>query len=161
MKTKIFSAFVAFLLFASLSQAQDYNSAIGLRFGVPTSVSYKKFLSDRGAFEGTVGFRSYSGYSWINIGGYYQLHNDISSVDGLKWYYGAGANIYFWSWDNSFVNPGSSTSFGISGVLGLDYKIQSAPINLSVDWIPTFFLNGYGNGFAAGYGAFSARYTLN
>lgn len=161
MKTKIFSALVALMLFTVLSQAQDYNSAIGIRFGVPSSVSYKKFISDRGAFEGTVGFRNYGTSSWFNIGGYYQLHNDISSVDGLKWYYGAGANIYFWSFDAGFVNPGSSISFGISGVLGLDYKIPSAPINLSVDWIPTFFLNGYRNGFEAGYGAFSARYILN
>ena len=161
MMTKFFSAFVALMLLATLSQAQDYKSAVGLRFGAPLSVAYKTFVSDRGAFEGVAGFRSYSGYSWFNIGAYYQLHNEISSVDGLKWYYGGGANIYFWSWDSAFVNPGSSTSFGISGVLGLDYKFSDLPLNLSVDWIPTFFLNGYGNGFGAGYGALSARYVLN
>lgn len=161
MKVKIFSALFAIIFIASLSQAQDYKTAIGVRFGYPLSASYKTFVSDRGAFEGVAGFRSYSGYSWFNIGAYYQLHNDISSVDGLKWYYGAGANIYFWSWDSAFVNPGSTTSFGISGVLGLDYKFSDVPVNLSVDWIPTFFLNGYGNGFAGGYGALAARYVIN
>ena len=55
MKTKFFSAFIALMFVATLSQAQDYKSAVGLRFGAPLSVSYKTFVSDRGAFEGVAG----------------------------------------------------------------------------------------------------------
>ncbi|MBK8827656.1 MAG: hypothetical protein IPO26_13325 [Saprospiraceae bacterium] len=47
MMTKFFCAFVALMLVATLSQAQDYKSAVGLRFGAPLSVSYKTFVSDR------------------------------------------------------------------------------------------------------------------
>jgi hypothetical protein len=161
MKTKVLSVFVLLFMFVAVSQAQEYNSAIGLRLGTPLSVSYKKFISEQGAFEGVAGFRSFAGYSWFNIGAYYQHHNEIASVNGLRWYYGAGANVYFWSYDSGFIDAGSSTSIGISGVLGLDYKFEDIPLNLSVDWIPTFFVNGYGNGFAGGYGALAARYTLN
>lgn len=161
MKTRFFTLVIAMLLVVTVSQAQDYKSAIGLRLGSPLSVSYKTFISEKGAFEGVAGFRSYSGYSWFNVGAYYQHHNEISSVDGLKWYYGAGANVYFWSWDSNFIDPGSTTSIGISGVLGLDYKFADIPLNLSADWIPTFFINGFGSGFGAGYGALAARYTLN
>lgn len=159
MKTRFFTLLIALFFVASESQAQDYKSAIGLRLGSPLSVSYKTFISDKGAFEGVAGFRSYVGYSWFNVGAYYQHHNDISSVGGLRWYYGAGANIYFWSFDSGIT--GSSTSIGISGVLGLDYKFSDIPLNLSVDWIPTFFVNGYGDRFGAGYGALAARYVLN
>jgi hypothetical protein len=161
MKTKVLSVFVLLFMFVAVSQAQEYNSAIGLRLGTPLSVSYKKFISEQGAFEGVAGFRSFAGYSWFNIGAYYQHHNEIASVNGLRWYYGAGANVYFWSYDASFIDAGSSTSIGISGVLGLDYKFEDIPLNLSIDWIPTFFVNGYGNGFEGGYGALAARYTLN
>ena len=160
MKTKFFSVVLMMFLFASLSQAQDYKSAIGLRFGYPLSISYKTFVSEKGAFEGVAGFRSFSGYSWFNVGAYYQHNNEIASVNGLKWYYGAGANIYFWSYDTGFVGDGS-TSIGISGVLGLDYKFADIPLNVSVDWIPTYFVNGFGSGFGGGYGALAGRYTLN
>ena len=160
MKTRFFTLVIALLFITGVSQAQDYKSAIGLRFGSPSSISYKTFISEKAAFEGVVGFRSYSAYSWVNIGAYYQVHNEISSVSGLKWYYGAGANLYFWSYDTGFAGDGS-TSIGISGVLGLDYKFDEIPLNLSVDWIPTFFVNGYGSGFGGGYGALAARYTLN
>ncbi len=160
MKTKIFTVLAFAFLFSVTTNAQDYKSAIGLRLGYPLSISYKTFLSEKGAFEATAGFRSYAGYSWFNVGAYYQVHNDIPSVSGLRWYYGAGANAYFWSWDSNFINPGSSTSFGISGVLGLDYKFADIPLNVSVDWIPTYFINGYGSGFSGGYGALAARYTF-
>lgn len=162
MKSKIFTLLVFIFIITSAGYSQDYNSAVGLRFGSPTSVSYKKFISGNSAFEVTAGYRGYSGYSWFNVGAYYQLHNDISSVRGLKWYYGAGANVYFWSFDNNFINnDASSTSIGLSGVLGLDYKFADIPLNLSIDWIPTFFLNGFNDGFEGGYGALSARYVLD
>ncbi len=141
--------------------SQNYNSAIGLRLGYPVSVSYKHFISDQGAIEAFAGFRTWSTYSWFNVGGMYQHHNPISGVDGLQWYFGGGASAFFWNYKSNFGDPGANTSIGIMGVLGLDYKFAEAPVNLSVDWIPTFFLNGYGSGFGGGYGAFSVRYTLN
>ena len=159
MKTRFTILVAVFVMAFSYVQAQEYNSAVGLRFGYPLSVSYKKFLSTQGAMELTAGFRSFSGWSWFNIGGYYQHHNAIESVEGLRWYYGGGANVYFWTFKSGF--SGSSTSIGLSGVLGLDYRFKDIPLNLSVDWIPTFFLNGFDNGFAGGYGALSARYILD
>ncbi len=154
---------VSFLAFSSL-QAQSYSSAIGARFGSPLSVSYKMFINDNGhAVEGIAGFRSYSDYSWVNVGAAYQLHNDISSVDGLYWYYGAGAAAFFWSFNNNFIGGAdqANLSVGIQGYLGLDYTFSGAPVNASIDWIPTFFISGFGSGFGAGYGALAVRYTLD
>jgi hypothetical protein len=36
---------------------------------------------------------------------------------------------------------------GIDGVLGLDYKFNGAPINMSLDWQPSFEFGDYGAGF--------------
>lgn len=155
------------LLVAVLATAQglnaqsSYQSAIGLRLGYPTSVSYKFFLSDPAALELFAGFRGYSGYGWFNVGAAYQVHKPIEGVENLQWYFGGGASAFFFNYDNDFdFGDEGSVSFGLLGNLGLDYKIPSAPINLSLDWMPIFFINGYGSGFSGGYGALSVRYTL-
>jgi hypothetical protein len=89
------------LCFANQTEAvaQDYKSAVGLRLGSPLAVSYKTFISESSAIEGYVGYRGFSGFSWITINGAYQIHNDISSVDGLQWYYGGGAGVQLWNSD--------------------------------------------------------------
>jgi hypothetical protein len=163
MKSKIT---LLILLFSSLvynSQAQDYKSAIGLRLGTPWSFSYKSFINERNALEGVVGFKSSPYYSWFNIGGYYEHYTPIESTEGLSWYYGGGLNISFWTYDDALPNSSDygSTVVGISGILGLDYKIKDTPLNLSIDWTPTVFISGYTDGFGGGYGALGVRYVLN
>lgn len=143
------------------SFAQDFDSAIGLRFGYPLSVTYKTFISESNALEGYAGFRSFgNSVSFLSLNAAYQIHKDIEDVDGLQWYYGAGGNIAFWSGD--FLE--SNTSFGVSGYAGLSYTFVDIPLNLSVDWIPTFFINGnvgFADGFGGGYGSLAARYILS
>jgi hypothetical protein len=142
------------------SNAQEYKSAIGLRLGYPFSVSFKQFINEKGAFEAFLGARRWRSYGWTNIGLLYQHHTAIPDVEGLKWYYGGGASLFFWSYDDGFDGDGN-LSIGILGTLGLDYKFKDYPINLSVDWMPLISLNGYDSGFRGGYGALSARYTIN
>ncbi|MFN7119665.1 MAG: hypothetical protein ACK4TA_22915 [Saprospiraceae bacterium] len=153
-------AVVLLLGFHTVANAQNYTSAIGLRLGYPLSVSYKHFLNENGAIEAFGGFRSYAGYGWFNVGGLYQHHKPIADVEGLSWYFGGGASVYFWNYDNDFIGADASTSFGILGNLGLDYKFADAPINVTLDWVPAFFVNGYGSGFGGGYGALGLRYVL-
>lgn len=148
-------------------QSQTYQKAIGLRLGVPVSVSYKMFLDNsNNAIEAFVSYRSQKvfnyGWSWVGVGAGYLVHNDIASVDGLQWYYGAGGSLYFWSYDDGFADfaDQASLSFGILGFTGLDYKFANAPVNVSLDWVPTFFISGYGDGFGAGNGALAVRYTF-
>ncbi len=164
MKTLLRIAFALLVLvsFHQTAQAQDYKSAVGARLGSPLSASYKTFLSESSAVEAFVGFRSFSfGYTWINIGAAYQIHNDIAGVDGLKWYYGAGASVFLFNFkDNFFGDNSSTTSIGLQGYLGLDYKFADAPVNVSLDWVPILFLNGFASGFDAGYGALAVRYVL-
>lgn len=156
-------AFLGAVLFSNAIQAQSYNSAIGLRLGVPLSVSYKTFLSESNALELFAGFRGYTGYSWVNVGALYQIHKPINGVDNLQWYFGGGASAFFYNYNNGF-NFGDSGSFGlgIMGNLGLDYKFDNTPINISADWVPTIYIgSGYLSGFGGGYGALAVRYTLN
>lgn len=147
---------------ASNLKAQDYNSAIGLRFGYPLSISYKTFLTESNALELYAGYRGYSGiYSYFTVGGLYEIHKPINGVDGLSWYYGGGVSVQFFTYDNSYVfsDDNGSLGVGISGVLGLDYKFADAPFNLSVDFLPTIRFGGWDSGYYS-WGALAARYVL-
>jgi len=164
MKKLIFTT-TLLLVCCFAAQSQDYKTAIGLRFGYPTSISLKHFISEPGAIEVFAGTARRSAYyRWTNIGAMYQHHSGISGAEGLRWYAGGGAAIFFWNYDNGFARRSEygSTSIGVMGVLGLDYKFADLPLNLSADWLPTFYLGDvYVGGFGAGYGALSARYTFN
>jgi hypothetical protein len=152
--------FVAFICI-SFSLSAQYNSAVGLRLGYPNSITYKKFLNDNNAIELFGGIRGFVGASSFNASGLYEIHKEIDGVDNLRWYYGGGAGVFFWTYNSRFIGDNSSNiSVGLHGVLGLDYAFEDIPLNLSTDWVPTFFLNGYISGFARGYAGLSARYIL-
>lgn len=127
----------------------SYQTALGVKF-YPGAISLKHFVNDQAALEGL-------GYFWnkgFRITGLYEIHGNISGAPGLKWYIGPGAHVGFYS--NKY---GGGSSFGVDGVLGLDYKINSAPINLSLDWQPSFEF-GDGRGFTGNWGGFAIRYTF-
>lgn len=58
----------------------------------------------------------------------YERHVPVIT-DGFHFYYGAGAHIGAWSHD---------FSIGIDGIIGLEYKIRSIPLALSIDYKPIF-----------------------
>lgn len=166
MKKLVYILIICVLLITNQSQAQsEYKSAIGGRVGIPIAGSIKHFITRAGALEGYAGFRDAGYYGTgvnITIGGMYQHHFPIGDIPGFKWYIGGGALVQFYSYKN-YNNPYnySKTGLGINGVGGVDYKFKSIPLNVSADWMPTFFLNKtpYDN-FGAGYGGLAARYTF-
>lgn len=135
----------------SFNSSSSYTTAVGVKF-YPGAISVKHFINDNKALEGL-------GYFWtkgFRITGLYEIHGDIKTVDGLKWYMGPGVHVGFY--DNKY---GGGSSIGVDGVLGLDYKLGGAPINLAVDWQPSFeFGNKAENGFTGNWGGFSIRYAL-
>ena len=107
--------------------AQDYRLALGVRLSnnVPTlgsSISGKYFVTDKNAIEGLLAFGNRFG-----IGALLELHRPFQTVEGLSWYFGGGAYV---GWEDS------DTYLGPTGVIGLDYKFPSVPVNLSLDWKP-------------------------
>jgi len=133
------------------SSSQSYTTALGVKF-YPGAITLKHFVSDKNALEGIA-------YFWnkgFRITGLYEIHGDINGAPGLKWYIGPGAHLGVYN-----SKYGGSSSVGIDGVLGLDYKFRDAPINLSLDWQPSFeFGDKYGNGFSGNWGGFAVRYTF-
>ncbi len=144
------------LLLSSSTKAQsnigshDYQTSLGVKF-YPGAVSFKHFIKEKAALEGL-------GYFWnrgFRVAGLYEFHNDINGVEGLKWYVGPGAHVGFYS-----SKYGGGTAIGVDGVIGLDYKIREAPINLSLDWQPSIEFNGDYNGFSGNWGGLAIRYVF-
>lgn len=136
---------------SSSYSSSDYRTALGVKF-YPGAISLKHFVNGNNALEAL-------GYFWdrgFRLTGLYEIHGNIKGAPGLKWYIGPGVHVGFYN-----EKYGGASSFGVDGVLGLDYKINSAPINLSVDWQPSFeFGEKYGHGFSGNWGGFAVRYTF-
>jgi hypothetical protein len=159
MKKIILVGFIS-LLFSVITKAQSQGSAYQTAIGVavyPGAITLKHFLQENRAVEGLA-------YFWddgIRFTGLYEFHGDISGIEGLKWYAGPGAHIGFWSdqWKKDNPEKQGGVSIGIDGIGGLDYKFRNAPINIFVDWQPSFSFVG-NNYFEGSWGGTGIRYTF-
>ncbi|HOI86709.1 MAG TPA: hypothetical protein PLV51_02490 [Lentimicrobium sp.] len=161
MKAKLLTVVALVLLTASVSNAQDYKSAIGGKLGYGLIASYKTFLSETNAVDIFGGIR----WGGIVAGAYWEKHYPISGLDNLQWYWGFGGS--FTTWDYGYVGYDTYYEVGVSGVLRLDYSFDDIPLNLSIDWAPTIVVvdswdypGASYNRFRGGYGAVSVRYIL-
>jgi hypothetical protein len=139
-----------------MNTGSDYKTALGVKV-YPGAITVKHFIKPGAAVEG-LGYISSDGF---RLTGLYELHNNLGDVPGLKWYVGGGAHLGIWSdsWKNKYPAREGGLAIGIDGVIGLDYKISGAPLNLSFDWQPSFNLIGY-NYFEGGWGGLGIRYTF-
>lgn len=122
-----------FLLIANTNaNAQNYENAIGVRLGSYKGLNYKTFLNSNKALDLNLSFRNNDDLNRFIFTGLYEVHNPIAGAPGLLWYYGGGGSI------GSYKRRDFEDDLFLSadGVLGLDYKIDGAPLNLSIDWRP-------------------------
>lgn len=159
MKKIILLTFVSLAIITTTkaqSEGSTYQNAIGVKV-YPGAVTFKHFVQENRAVEGLAYFWNYG----VRFTGLYEFHGDIPGVDGLKWYAGPGAHIGFWNdqWKDKYPDRQTGVAIGIDGVGGLDYKFKKVPIDIFVDWQPSFNFVGY-NYFEAGWGGTGVRYTF-
>lgn len=151
--------FVLLITFISVTQseAQDYQTGIGLRSGWGTGLTIKHFIGDNKALEGIFDSR----WHGVSLTGLYEIHNQAFDVNRLNWYYGFGGHIGFWDgkYYRDFNNNTNYTVIGIDGILGLEYNFEAIPINIGIDWKPALNLTG-SSGFYGDGGAISIRYIF-
>lgn len=145
------------------SMGRTYRTALGVKVWDGAGISLKHFTSNNHALEGIAYFGSRS----VRITGLYEIHGNIEGAPGLKWYIGPGAHIAFYDrrhhghedHDDYYDKRDGHAHAGIDGVIGLDYKINKAPINVSLDWQPSFEF-GDNRGFVGSWGGLGIRYTF-
>ena len=139
--------------------AQEYKTALGVRLSssaaaVNNSISIKHFINEKTAIEGLFSFGDP-----LAFGALLELHKPFPS-SGLKYYYGGGAYLSFIKTfnPNKQINE-TNASFGAQGVIGLDYKFNNVPLNISLDWKPELNLVSDINFEPAAIG-FTVRFTF-
>ncbi len=146
----LFVCFICTLSQNANCQTNRYKNAIGIKVWDGAGITFKHFIDEKSAAE-------FIGFFWsqgTRLTGLYELHFDIPNSAGLQWYIGPGTHLGFYNTKN-----GDGVFVGIDGVLGLDYKFTNAPLNLSLDWQPSFEF-GTGRGFAGSWGGLGIRYTF-
>ncbi len=147
-KTALLTLMVICTVFGA--NAQDYKTAAGVRLGpnsafITAGLTVKHFLNEKAALEGIVGIND-----GIGICGLYELHFPIEAVRNLQWFAGAGGYL---------ASRSSTTNVGAAGILGLDYKFEEIPLNISLDWKPELNLVSKLYFESSGLGL-SVRYTF-
>ena len=132
---------VAILFIGALTvQAQEYNNAVGVKFGRNYGLTFKHFFNSSAAGELILA-------TWGNgfdVYGLYEFHKGISSAPGLQWYHGPGVHVG--SWNNNYRYNGKNYGgfrLGVDYVLGLEYKFNGVPIALSLDIKPEITVIDY------------------
>ena len=127
MKKLYILAFIL-MLTAGAASAQNNKWAIGVRGGVTTSgITFKYNRAPGSAIEGILTIPYDGGFTAIGL---YEWRMPVIT-EGFTFYYGAGAHIG--AWDGEF-------SLGADAIVGLEYKIPSVPLALSVDYKPAINL---------------------
>ncbi len=158
MKNSIPLLLILILLFAGQNAlAQDYRTGIGLRAGSTNGLTIKHYTKPKVALEGIISSR------WRGLGltGLIEGHTRAFDVNRLNFYYGAGAHVYFWGERKRGYSPfpERESVVGLDGILGLEYNFREVPLNVSIDWKPTFNFNVPDN-FWGDDAALSVRYIF-
>jgi len=155
---------VAILFFATTNaqsksaNSSSYRTALGVKVWDGGGITLKHFFNSQNAGE----LIAYFWRNGVRLTGLFEIHGNISGAPGLKWYIGPGLHVGYY--DAGYVHrdyyySDHRTLIGIDGVLGLDYKFNHAPINLSLDWQPAFEFGDYA-GFYGNWGGLGIRYTF-
>lgn len=144
---------IALLFCFGIAKAQTPGGewSVGPRFGGNSGASLKKYSSNnRQAFE-LIAAHSFDD----NVRGFtttvlYEKLAHLSETGRLSALIGGGATVNF----------GNVSRVGLTGIIGFDWRLKKAPINLQFDWAPTWFIIN-GTYFSGVNGAFTVRYILN
>ncbi len=156
---RLFFAF-AFILLATIANAQVANHAIGLRLGggdgFGTEISYQHGLSDRNRLEFDLGMHSSNHYNAWGLAGLYQW---VWNIDGgFNWYAGVGGRIGSWTWDKNYTTESNGLFLAAAGDIGIEYAFPIG-IQLSLDARPQIGLINHGDSYQNSI-AFSIRYQF-
>ena len=151
--------FTIIFLFGIWSNAncQFYQNAAGIRLGPSPGLSGKTLFTKKLALEGMITTR----WGGVNITGLVEVTQAMMPPDilGLSWYYGLGANIGFWDYQED-DEKSTSLFVGADGIVGAEYTFENIPLNLALDWKPYFNFISHAH-FVGDEFAISARYVFN
>lgn len=150
-------------LFTYESVQAQYKMALGGRLGSDLGFTIKFAAAEQHIIEGIASTRVWYGNGLgLNVTGLYEYHGNIGNIDGFRWFAGGGIHVGFWNGNSKhkyYKENRTYFTWGIDGIVGLEYTFKF-PLNLSIDYKPSYNLGG-----GSGYGSFaefglSIRYAI-
>ncbi len=158
MKVKFCSAIAAVMLLAVFSHQASaqatgphYKSAIGAKVW-PFAANFKTFVGNR---DRAVELLAYFN-NGFRVTGLYEFHTDLTTQGNLKLYVGFGGHAGYYT----KTGDKDGMTLGVDGVAGLDYKFNKIPLNLALDWQPSFEFITPSTGFQGNRGGLAVRFAL-
>lgn len=147
------------MLMASAGSAHaQYKNAIGLRLWYYPGITFKTHISQPGALE----FILDTHRGAFQITGLYEHHFPLGP-ENLNVYLGGGLHLGYYNYDTKYRGYWGAYSggafVGLDGIVGLEYTLEAAPINFSLDYKPAFNFLGYRQFWGDG-AALSVRYCF-
>lgn len=144
---KYFILLIGIVLLPFLGQSQEYWHAIGVRGGLSSGFSFKKFLDDENAFESILSFKR-----GINIILLKEMHqpryNQYS--ENIYVFHGFGGHFGFLSDDyaneeikvfRATLNRGPWVPVvGLDAIMGIEYRFETVPVVFGLEYKPYFDL---------------------
>jgi hypothetical protein len=124
----------------NLAMGDTYQTAIGLRAGETSGLTFKKFMTESTALEGIFGLWNHG----MSVTVLYEKYLPAFNVSGLNWYFGGGGHLaikhrhYFSYYDRGryYYYQYSRVGLGIDGVAGMEYKIPKTPLAINLELKP-------------------------
>ncbi|UPT65676.1 MAG: hypothetical protein M0D57_14205 [Sphingobacteriales bacterium JAD_PAG50586_3] len=157
---------IALMLCTTNIYSQNSN-AIGIRLGSDPGITYKHYFGGNGGME----LMLHTGYRGLIFTGLYEWHLPFG-VPGLQGYLGVGAHIGTLDrWvvarrrnngkvDYVYVEQGGRASFGPDGIMGIEYRIPGAPVDIGFDVKPGLDFGPRDYVIGTFNSAFSVRYRF-
>jgi len=142
-----------FLILSSFAQTKVGGEfSIGPRLGGSAGLSFKFHnKSNRSAIEFITANSFDDKIDGFTVGAMFEKLAPLNSDSRLSAVGGTGVNLNF----------KGTTKVGVSGILGFDWRIKSAPLTFQLDWLPTLFFINVKSTFNGVNAAFTARYVIN
>lgn len=139
------------------AQPQLYYTAIGLNAGYNYGITLKHYVSTKNMIEGIANFNYGPGITLL-----YEFNNRHPfDIDEFDWFYGFGAHAKFVNGRRAnpfYPDLSRHLTFGVDGILGLEYTFKDTPINLGINVKPE--LNFTTSNLFWFDGALTLRYVL-
>ena len=125
--------------------------AVGGRFGSATGLTYRYTLAEDRAAEGILSVQSNSKYRRFRLIGLYEFHKPLA--ENFSWYYGFGGSLGSIKYKAIVTtttdptsgavttirtDPKSELALSLEGVVGVEYRIPTTPLAVSLDVKPYF-----------------------
>lgn len=135
---KIFALLVLFATVSFTVAAQP--RAIGVRAGYGIEASYQHSVANN-FVEADLGF-NFGERNALMVTALYDFV--IASAYNFNFYVGPGAQLGLYTFNDYEGHTNVGVGLGVAGQIGVEYEIPAAPINISLDWRPSYHFTGLG-----------------